>query len=133
MTAYSHAEIESKWQAYWERHGTFRVPADIDTSKPKDYLLDMFPYPSADGLHVGYPRGYTGFGHRFTLQTRRGFNVHPMGWDAFDPSSTRPETGAHPRITTERSVNRFREQLMALGFSYDWEHEVNTNYRRVGL
>ena len=129
MAAYSHKEIESKWQAYWERHGTFRVPAKVDTSKPKYYVLDMFPYPSGDGLHVGHPEGYTASDIVARYKRMRGFNVlHPMGWDAFGLPAEQYaiRTGTHPRITTERNVNRFRQQLKALGFSFDWEREVNT-------
>jgi leucyl-tRNA synthetase len=129
MAAYPFKEIEAKWQAYWERHATFRVPADVDTSKPKYYVLDMFPYPSGDGLHVGHPEGYTASDIVARYKRMRGFNVlHPMGWDAFGLPAEQYalKTGTHPRITTERNVERFREQLKALGFSYDWQREVNT-------
>jgi leucyl-tRNA synthetase len=127
--AYPFTEIEAKWQAYWESHATFRVPAKVDTSKPKYYVLDMFPYPSGEGLHVGHPEGYTASDIIARYKRMRGFNVlHPMGWDAFGLPAEQyaVRTGTHPRITTERNVTRFRQQLKTLGFSYDWHREVNT-------
>jgi leucyl-tRNA synthetase len=129
MAAYSFKQIEAKWQAYWDSKATFRVPEKVDTSKPKYYVLDMFPYPSGDGLHVGHPEGYTASDIVARYKRMRGFNVlHPMGWDAFGLPAEQYaiKTGTHPRITTERNVNRFREQLKSLGFSYDWQREVNT-------
>jgi leucyl-tRNA synthetase len=129
MAAYPFTEIEAKWQSYWERQATFRVPDDVDTSKPKYYVLDMFPYPSGDGLHVGHPEGYTASDIVARYKRMRGFNVlHPMGWDAFGLPAEQyaVRTGTHPRVTTERNVQRFREQLKSLGFSYDWQREVNT-------
>jgi leucyl-tRNA synthetase len=129
MAAYPFKEIEAKWQARWESEATFRVPEKIDTSKPKYYVLDMFPYPSGAGLHVGHPEGYTASDIVARYKRMRGFNVlHPMGWDAFGLPAEQYaiRTGTHPRITTERNVNRFREQLKALGFSYDWAREVDT-------
>jgi leucyl-tRNA synthetase len=129
MAAYPFKDVETKWQAHWERQGTFRVPEKIDTSKPKYYVLDMFPYPSGAGLHVGHPEGYTASDIVARYKRMRGFNVlHPMGWDAFGLPAEQyaVRTGTHPRITTERNVTRFREQLKSLGFSYDWEREVNT-------
>jgi leucyl-tRNA synthetase len=129
MAAYPFKEIETKWQSHWESCGTFRVPAEIDTSKPKYYVLDMFPYPSGDGLHVGHPEGYTATDIVARYKRMRGFNVlHPMGWDAFGLPAEQYalRTGTHPRITTERNIKRFREQLKALGFSYDWAREVDT-------
>ena len=129
MAAYPFKEIEAKWQAFWEGRATFRVPAKIDTSKPKYYVLDMFPYPSGDGLHVGHPEGYTASDIVARYKRMRGFNVlHPMGWDAFGLPAEQyaVRTGTHPRVTTERNIKRFRQQLKALGFSYDWEREVNT-------
>jgi leucyl-tRNA synthetase len=129
MAAYPFKEIEAKWQSQWERQGTFRVPAKIDTSRPKYYVLDMFPYPSGDGLHVGHPEGYTASDIVARYKRMRGFNVlHPMGWDAFGLPAEQyaVRTGTHPRVTTERNINRFRQQLKSLGFSYDWEREVNT-------
>ena len=129
MAAYPFREIEAKWQAHWERHATFRVPAKVDTTKPKYYVLDMFPYPSGDGLHVGHPEGYTASDIVARYKRMCGFNVlHPMGWDAFGLPAEQYalKTGTHPRITTERNITRFRQQLKALGFSYDWQREVNT-------
>jgi leucyl-tRNA synthetase len=129
MAAYPFKEIEAKWQARWESQATFRVPHKPDTSKPKHYVLDMFPYPSGDGLHVGHPEGYTASDIVARYKRMRGFNVlHPMGWDAFGLPAEQYalKTGTHPRITTERNIKRFREQLKALGFSYDWSREVNT-------
>ncbi|HXS79936.1 MAG TPA: leucine--tRNA ligase [Gammaproteobacteria bacterium] len=129
MAAYPFKEIEAKWQAHWESHGTFRTPEKIDKSKPKYYALDMFPYPSGDGLHVGHPEGYTATDIVARYKRMRGFNVlHPMGWDAFGLPAEQyaVRTGTHPRITTERNIKRFREQLKSLGFSYDWQREVNT-------
>jgi leucyl-tRNA synthetase len=129
MAAYPFTDIEAKWQAYWERERTFRVPDDIDTAKPKYYVLDMFPYPSGDGLHVGHPEGYTASDIVARYKRMRGFNVlHPMGWDAFGLPAEQYalKTGTHPRETTARNVERFRAQLKSLGFSYDWEREVNT-------
>jgi leucyl-tRNA synthetase len=129
MAAYPFKEIETKWQSYWDRQATFRTPERVDTSKPKYYVLDMFPYPSGDGLHVGHPEGYTATDIVARYKRMRGFNVlHPMGWDAFGLPAEQyaVRTGTHPRITTERNVKRFREQLKSLGFSYDWQREVNT-------
>ena len=127
--AYPFRNIEAKWQAFWQAKGTFRTPARVDTSKPKYYVLDMFPYPSGDGLHVGHPVGYTASDIFARYKRMRGFNVlHPMGWDAFGLPAEQYalKTGTHPKITTERNVKRFREQLQQLGLSYDWEREVNT-------
>ncbi|MEW5300771.1 MAG: hypothetical protein WDW36_003677 [Sanguina aurantia] len=128
-TAYPFTEIEQKWQDYWEEHKTFRTPEDIDTSKPKYYVLDMFPYPSGSGLHVGHPEGYTATDILARYKRMKGCNVlHPMGWDAFGLPAEQYaiQTGTHPRITTERNINRFRQQLKMLGFSYDWDREIAT-------
>jgi leucyl-tRNA synthetase len=127
--AYPFTAIEAKWQAYWRANGTFRTPEKIDTTRPKYYVLDMFPYPSGDGLHVGHPEGYTATDIIARYKRMRGFNVlHPMGWDAFGLPAEQyaVKTGTHPKVTTERNVRRFREQLQKLGFSYDWDREVNT-------
>jgi leucyl-tRNA synthetase len=127
--AYPFKQIEAKWQAEWDAKATFRTPTKVDTSKPKYYVLDMFPYPSGDGLHVGHPEGYTATDIVARYKRMRGFNVlHPMGWDAFGLPAEQyaVRTGTHPRVTTERNIKRFREQLKSLGFSYDWEREVNT-------
>jgi leucyl-tRNA synthetase len=127
--AYPFKDIEQKWQAHWEANGTFCVPAKVDTARPKYYVLDMFPYPSGEGLHVGHPEGYTASDIVARYKRMRGFNVlHPMGWDAFGLPAEQYaiKTGTHPRITTERNVRRFRKQLQSLGFSYDWRREINT-------
>lgn len=127
--AYPFHEIEPKWQSYWENNRTFRTPDEIDTSKPKFYVLDMFPYPSGAGLHVGHPLGYTATDILARLKRMQGYNVlHPMGWDAFGLPAEQYaiETGAHPKITTLRNINRFRTQLKSLGFSYDWDREIST-------
>ncbi|HEY8519733.1 MAG TPA: leucine--tRNA ligase [Gammaproteobacteria bacterium] len=129
MATYPFKTIEAKWQRIWEERQTFRVPDEIDTSKPKCYVLDMFPYPSGEGLHVGHPEGYTASDIVARYKRMRGFNVlHPMGWDAFGLPAEQYalRTGTHPKITTERNIARFRSQLKALGFSYDWSREVNT-------
>jgi leucyl-tRNA synthetase len=129
MAAYPFKEIETKWQTYWQEHQTFRVAAELDASRPKYYVLDMFPYPSGEGLHVGHPEGYTASDIVARYKRMRGFNVlHPMGWDAFGLPAEQYalKTGTHPKVTTERNIERFREQLKALGFSYDWDREVNT-------
>jgi leucyl-tRNA synthetase len=129
MVGYPFKEIEPKWQRYWESHKTFRTPAEIDRSRPKFYALDMFPYPSGDGLHVGHPEGYTASDIVSRYKRMQGFNVlHPIGWDAFGLPAEQYalKTGTHPKITTQQNISRFREQLKSLGFSYDWDREVNT-------
>ena len=125
--AYPFDEIEPKWQERWLAEKTFR--AEDDSPKPKYYVLDMFPYPSAAGLHVGHLEGYTATDIVARFKRMRGFNVlHPMGWDAFGHPAEQHalETGAHPRATTERNVQNFKRQIRRLGFSYDWDREVNT-------
>jgi len=127
MHSYNPSAIETKWQKYWLENKTFKTPTD--TSKPKYYVLDMFPYPSGAGLHVGHPEGYTATDIVARYKRMNGFNVlHPMGWDAFGLPAEQyaVKTGTHPKITTEKNVNKFREQLQAIGFSYDWDREVNT-------
>lgn len=129
MAHYPFSEIEPKWQNYWLDHQTFRTPAEVDQSKPKFYVLDMFPYPSGAGLHVGHPEGYTATDITARYKRMRGFNVlHPMGWDAFGLPAEQYalQTGTHPAETTQKNINRFRSQLQALGFSYDWSREVST-------
>ena len=129
MAAYPFNDIEKKWQTYWDEHKTFRTPDEVDTSKPKYYVLDMFPYPSGAGLHVGHPEGYTATDIVARYKRMKGFNVmHPIGWDAFGLPAEQYalKTGTHPRTTTENNINRFREQLKSLGFSYDWDREVDT-------
>ncbi|KAM7506289.1 hypothetical protein LguiB_005193 [Lonicera macranthoides] len=127
---YPFHEIEPRWQRYWEDNRTFRTPDDdIDTSKPKFYVLDMFPYPSGAGLHVGHPLGYTATDILARYKRMQGYNVlHPMGWDAFGLPAEQYaiETGTHPKVTTMKNIERFRVQLKSLGFSYDWERELST-------
>ncbi len=124
---YEPSRIEARWQTYWREHETFRV--EVDHAKPKYYVLDMFPYPSGDGLHVGHPEGYTATDILARYKRMRGFNVlHPMGWDAFGLPAEQYaiETGTHPRDTTRRNIERFRDQIESLGFSYDWSREIDT-------
>ena len=127
MAKYNPQEIETKWQAYWEEHQTFKT--GTDKSKPKYYCLDMFPYPSGAGLHVGHPEGYTATDIICRYKRSKGFNVlHPMGWDAFGLPAEQYaiQTGTHPAITTKKNCDNFRRQIKRLGLSYDWEKEVNT-------
>ncbi len=127
MSKYEPARIEPKWQQYWESRKTFKV--ELDTSKPKFYCLDMFPYPSGAGLHVGHPEGYTATDILCRYKRMRGFNVlHPMGWDAFGLPAEQYAIahGTHPATTTQANINNFRRQIKALGFSYDWDREVDT-------
>ncbi len=124
---YNFAEIEQKWQKYWENEKTFK--SNDFSEKPKYYVLDMFPYPSGAGLHVGHPEGYTATDIICRYKRMLGFNVlHPMGWDAFGLPAEQyaVETGTQPAITTAKNINMFRRQIKALGFSYDWDREVNT-------
>ncbi|NOX90660.1 MAG: leucine--tRNA ligase [Calditrichaeota bacterium] len=127
--AYPFRKIEKKWQKFWDENKTFKTEDTIDSKKPKFYVLDMFPYPSGAGLHVGHPEGYTATDIIARYKRMKGFNVlHPMGWDAFGLPAEQYaiETGTHPKVTTEKNIERFREQLKSLGFSYDWDREVNT-------
>ena len=127
MPRYNPATIEPKWQQYWRAHRTFAAPRT--PQGPKLYVLDMFPYPSGDGLHVGHPEGYTATDIVCRYQRMRGRSVlHPMGWDAFGlPAEQHAiRTGTPPRITTEKNIATFRRQLQMLGFSYDWERELST-------
>ena len=124
---YNFKEIERKWQAYWADHGTFKVGED--ESKPKFYVLDMFPYPSGAGLHVGHPLGYIASDIYSRYKRLRGFNVlHPMGYDAFGLPAEQYaiQTGQHPAVTTVRNIERYRSQLDRIGFSYDWSREIRT-------
>ena len=124
---YNPSVIEPKWQHYWQQHNLFKTMED--RMRPKFYVLDMFPYPSGDGLHVGHVEGYTATDIVARYKRMCGFNVlHPMGWDAFGLPAEQYaiKTGTHPRETTARNVARFKQQLQALGLSYDWEREVNT-------
>jgi leucyl-tRNA synthetase len=128
MPSYHPQRIEPKWQAYWERNKTFRTP-DRVAGKPKLYVLDMFPYPSGAGLHVGHPEGYTATDIVCRYKRMRGYNVlHPMGWDAFGLPAEQyaVTTNTHPRITTQKNINEFRRQIKSLGFSYDWDREIDT-------
>jgi len=125
--AYDPSRIEKKWQSFWQEHETFR--AEVDPSRPKYYVLDMFPYPSGDGLHVGHPEGYTATDIMARYKRMRGFNVlHPMGWDAFGLPAEQyaVKTGTHPRITTQANISNFKRQIQSLGFSYDWSREIDT-------
>ncbi|MCX7656174.1 MAG: leucine--tRNA ligase [Treponemataceae bacterium] len=130
MARYPFDSIEPKWQTYWEEHKTFRAVEDPTIPKEKRrYVLDMFPYPSAQGLHVGHPEGYTATDIYCRYLRMNGYNVlHPMGFDAFGlPAENYAiKTGTHPATTTRANINRFREQIKALGFSYDWDREVST-------
>ena len=126
---YNWTAIEKKWQKYWLENKTFKTDTSASAKGPKFYCLDMFPYPSGAGLHVGHPEGYTATDILCRYKRMKGFNVlHPMGWDAFGLPAEQYaiETGTHPEITTTKNINRFREQIRALGFSYDWDREVNT-------
>ena len=124
---YDPKAIEPKWQAYWADNRTFR--AEIDPARPKFYVLNMFPYPSGAGLHVGHPEGYTATDILARYKRMRGFNVlHPMGWDSFGLPAERyaMRTGIHPALTTRRNIETFRGQVRRLGFSYDWDREIAT-------
>ncbi len=130
---YPFTEFEPRWQQHWLDSKAFHAAnpgdADFDASKPKYYILDMFPYPSGDGLHVGHVEGYTATDILARFHRMQGFNVlHPMGWDAFGLPAEQYaiKTGQHPRVTTARNVDNFRRQLQAVGFSYDWDREVST-------
>ena len=125
---YKFGEIEKKWQRFWEEHKTFEAK-DCDASKPKYYVLDMFPYPSGQGLHVGHPEGYTASDIVARYKRMKGFNVlHPFGWDAFGlPAEQHAvDTGTAPKATTQKNIDNMREQTKSLGFSYDWDREVDT-------
>ena len=124
---YNFKEIEKKWQSFWAANQTFK--AEIDSSKPKYYVLDMFPYPSGAGLHVGHPLGYIASDIYSRYKRLCGFNVlHPMGYDAFGLPAEQYaiQTGQHPAVTTEKNIARYREQMDRIGFSYDWSREVRT-------
>ncbi|MFD5853823.1 leucine--tRNA ligase [Cytobacillus pseudoceanisediminis] len=125
--SFNHQEIEKKWQGYWEENKTFKTTED--KGKRKFYALDMFPYPSGAGLHVGHPEGYTATDILSRMKRMQGYNVlHPMGWDAFGLPAEQYalDTGNDPAEFTEKNINTFRRQIKALGFSYDWDREVNT-------
>ncbi len=126
-TEYNFHDIEPHWQTFWEKNRSFR--AENDSAKPKYYVLDMFPYPSGAGLHIGHPEGYTATDILARYKRARGFNVlHPIGWDAFGlPAEQHAvKTGTHPAANTQNNITNFRRQIKALGFSYDWEREIDT-------
>src|SRR5574339_186093 len=122
---YNPAEIEPKWQAFWDKDQTFKTSED--PQKPKAYVLDMFPYPSGAGLHVGHPEGYTATDILARYRRATGQHVlHPMGWDSFGLPAEQyaVKTGQHPRQTTEQNIATFKRQIQSLGFSYDWSREL---------
>lgn len=125
--SYNHREIEKKWQEYWEKNKTFKTLND--ESKPKFYVLDMFPYPSGSGLHVGHPEGYTATDILARYKRMQGYDVlHPMGWDAFGLPAEQYalDTGNDPAEFTQKNIANFKRQIQELGFSYDWDREINT-------
>lgn len=125
--AYDHKTIEKKWQNFWKKNETFK--ADLNKDQKKYYALDMFPYPSGQGLHVGHPEGYTATDVMSRMKRMQGFNVlHPMGWDAFGLPAEQYalKTGHNPKDFTNKNIDHFRDQIQSLGFSYDWDREVNT-------
>ncbi|MEE6675104.1 leucine--tRNA ligase [Pediococcus acidilactici] len=125
--AYNHKEIEPKWQRYWQKHETFKTVES--EQKPKYYALDMFPYPSGQGLHVGHPEGYTATDIMSRMKRMQGYKVlHPMGWDAFGLPAEQyaMKTGNNPKDFTAHNIKNFKRQIQSLGFSYDWSREVNT-------
>ena len=128
MNSYHFNDIEAKWQRFWAENQTFK--AENQSDKPKYYVLDMFPYPSGAGLHVGHPLGYIASDIYARYKRHKGFNVlHPMGYDSFGLPAEQYaiQTGQHPRKTTEENIARYREQLDKMGFSFDWSREVRTS------
>ena len=128
MTTYNPKEIESKWQSFWSKEKTFSVKED--PNKKKYYVLDMFPYPSGEGLHVGHPLGYIASDIIARFKKHQGYNVlHPMGYDSFGLPAEQYaiQTGQHPALTTEKNINRYRQQLNRLGFAFDWDREIRTS------
>ena len=126
--SYEFTSIENKWQDFWQQNKTFKC-SDCDKSRPKYYVLDMFPYPSGEGLHVGHPEGYTATDIIARYKRMKGFNVlHPMGWDAFGLPAEQYaiQTGTHPAVTTDKNCDTFRRQIKELGLSYDWDREIKT-------
>ena len=125
--SYNHIQIDKKWQEYWDKNQTFKTPSYSD--KPKYYAMDMFPYPSGAGLHVGHPEGYTATDIICRYKRMKGFNVmHPMGWDAFGlPTENYAiKNKIHPKIVTKNNIDHFKEQLQSIGYSFDWDREINT-------
>ena len=128
---YNFSQIERKWQTFWDDHKTFKVDTEIQDNRPKYYVLDMFPYPSGAGLHVGHPVGYIATDIVARYKRMKGFNVlHPMGWDSFGlPAENYAiKTGTHPHTITEENTKVFKRQLKSIGFSYDWDREVATSH-----
>ena len=127
---YDHKEIEVKWQKKWQEDGIYKTPDfQSDPTKPKSYVLDMFPYPSGEGLHVGHPKGYIATDIYSRMKKMQGYNIlHPMGWDAFGlpAENFAIKNKIHPRIAVEKNIKRFKEQLSKIGFNYDWNREINT-------
>lgn len=124
---YNFKDIEKRWSQYWKDNHTYQVTED--ESKPKYYVLDMFPYPSGAGLHVGHPLGYIASDIYSRYKRLKGFNVlHPMGYDSYGLPAEQYaiQTGQHPAVTTEKNINRYREQLDKIGFCYDWSREIRT-------
>src|SRR5574344_2029851 len=125
---YNYKDIEERWFSFWKENQSYKV--EIDNTKPKYYVLDMFPYPSGAGLHVGHPLGYIASDIYSRYKRLNGFNVlHPMGYDSFGLPAEQYaiQTGTHPAITTEINLNRYRNQLDKIGFSYDWDREIRTS------
>ena len=125
---YNFRAIESKWQQHWKNSGTYKV--SNDSSKPKFYVLDMFPYPSGAGLHVGHPLGYIASDIYARFKRLKGYNVlHPMGYDAFGLPAEQYaiEHGVHPAVSTKQNIENFRRQLDKIGFCFDWDRQVNTS------
>ena len=124
---YNHREIEARWQQYWKDNNVYKC--EIDHSSPKFYVLDMFPYPSGAGLHVGHPLGYIASDIYSRYKRLKGFNVlHPMGYDAYGLPAEQYaiQTGQHPEVTTRKNIERYRSQLDKIGFCYDWSREIKT-------
>ena len=124
---YNHKDIESRWQQYWKDNNTYKT--EIDSNRPKFYVLDMFPYPSGAGLHVGHPLGYIASDIYSRFKRLQGFNVlHPMGYDAYGLPAEQYaiQTGQHPEVTTRQNIARYRSQLDKIGFCYDWNREIKT-------
>ena len=125
--SFNHIEVEEKWQNYWKENNSFKTEEHSD--KEKFYVLDMFPYPSGEGLHVGHPLGYTATDILSRMKRAQNYNVlHPMGWDAFGLPAEQYalDTGNDPAEFTEKNIATYKKQIQSLGFSYDWSREINT-------